>query len=202
MSTAHQKILEEKFTAYIIKYISPNFVDGIYLIWFTDNDSESTDKLLTLKNGRIFSSKKIENIKDEIINLKHEIDNYERFIIWLNDDSNLESIEDNFYDTKFLLNQIEQNNFPIDSIELFANYINLFGDYARQNEKNNYLLEFENNSTIKQLWNYYYEAIFWPRFYNKVDFESTQLPFLDINKSELHIRLSEIITELDNKIHS
>lgn len=32
MSTAHQKILEEKFTGYIIKYISPNFVDGIYLI--------------------------------------------------------------------------------------------------------------------------------------------------------------------------
>lgn len=65
MTTILQNKLDEKFTAWIIKYISPNFIDGIYLVWFTDNDAESTDKLLTFENGKIFSSKilKILNLK-------------------------------------------------------------------------------------------------------------------------------------------
>lgn len=140
MTTILQNKLDEKFTAWIIKYISPNFIDGIYLVWFTDNDAESTDKLLTFENGKIFSSKNIENIKLEIKNEKNEIENYERIISWLNEEINKDSTEDNFYDIKFLLDQIEQNNFPIDVIELFTNYINLFGDYARQDEKNNFFI--------------------------------------------------------------
>ncbi|WP_404986050.1 hypothetical protein ACI513_02875 [Chryseobacterium sp. M5] len=73
MTTILQNKLDEKFTAWIIKYISPNFVDGIYLVWFTDNDAESTDKLLTFENGKIFSSKNIENIELEIKNKKNEL---------------------------------------------------------------------------------------------------------------------------------
>lgn len=200
MTTILQNNLDEKFTAWIIKYISPNFVDGIYIIWFTDSDSESTDKLLTFENGKIFSSKKIENIEHEIVNKKNEIENYERIISWLDREINNESTEDNLYDIKFLLNQIEQNSFSIEVIELFTNYINLFGDYARQDEKNNFLLTFENQSSIQKLWHYYYETIFWPRFYNKKEFENSKLTSLEINKSELHLQLSEIISEFDHQI--
>ncbi|MNU13039.1 hypothetical protein D3C71_10730 [compost metagenome] len=200
MTTILQNKLDAKFTAWIIKYISPNFIDGIYLVWFTDNDAESTDKLLTFENGKIFSSKNIENIELEIINKKNEIENYERIISWLNEEINKDSTEDNFYDIKFLLDQIEQNNFSIDVIELFTNYINLFGDYARQDEKNNFLLTFESQSSIQKLWNYYYEAIFWPRFNNKKEFENSKPASLEIDKSELHLQLSEIINEFDNQI--
>lgn len=177
MTTILQNKLDEKFTAWIIKYISPNFVDGIYLVWFTDNDAESTDKLLTFENGKIFSSRKIENIKQEILAKKSEIENYQRIISWQNDEINNESTEDNLYDIKFLLNQIEKNNFSTDVIELFTNYINLFGDYARQDEKNNFLLKLENQSSIHKVWNYYYDVIFWPRFYNKKSLK-TQSPLL------------------------
>ncbi|MEG1665470.1 hypothetical protein [Chryseobacterium sp.] len=202
MTTILQKNLDEKFTAWIIKYISPNFVDGIYLVWFTDNDAESTDKLLTFENGKIFSSTKIEHIKQEVFAKKNVIENYERIISWLNEEINNDSIEDNFYDIKFLLDQIEQNNFPIDVIELFTNYINLFGDYARQDEKNNFLLMFERQSLIQKLWNYYYEAIFWPRFNNKKEFEKSKPAPLEIDKSELHLQLSEIINEFDSHIQT
>ncbi|WP_426474069.1 hypothetical protein [Chryseobacterium balustinum] len=200
MTIIHQDNLDEKFTTWIIKYISPNFVYGIYLVWFTDNDAKSTDKLLTFANGKIFSSKNIENIEYEITDKKNEIENYERLIVWLNDEMSNEPIEDNFYDIQFLLNQIEQDNFSIDIIELFANYINLFGDYARQDKKNDFLLKFENQSSIQKLWHYYYEAIFWPRFYNKKEFENSKSAHLEINKSELHLQLSEIISEFDRQI--
>lgn len=200
MTTILQNKLDEKFTAWIIKYISPNFVDGIYLVWFTDNDAESTDKLLTFENGKIFSSRKIENIKQEILAKKSEIENYQRIISWQNDEINNESTEDNLYDIKFLLNQIEQNNFSTDVIELFTNYINLFGDYARQDEKNNFLLKLENQSSIHKVWNYYYDVIFWPRFYNKKEFENSKPAPLEIDKTELHLQLSQIISEFDNQI--
>lgn len=202
MTTILQNNLDEKFTAWIIKYISPNFVDGIYLVWFTDNNAESTDKLLTFENGKIFSSTKIEHIKQEVFAKKNEIENYERIISWLNEEINNDSIEDNFYDIKFFLDQIEQNNFSIDIIELFTNYINLFGDYARQDEKNNFLLMFERQSSIQKLWNYYYEAIFWPRFNNKKEFEKSKPAPLEIDKSELHLQLSEIINEFDSHIQT
>lgn len=200
MTTVLQNKLDEKFTAWIIKYISPNFVDEIYLVWFTDNDAESTDKLLTFENGKIFSSKNIENIELEIKNKKNEIENYERIISWLNEEINNDSTEDNFYDIKFLLDQIEQNNFSIDVIELFTNYINLFGDYARQDEKNNFLLTFESQFSIQKLWNYYYEAIFWPRFNNKKEFENSKPAPLEIDKTELYSQLSQIISKFDNQI--
>jgi len=144
--------------------------------------------------------KNIENIKLEIKNEKNEIENYERIISWLNEEINKDSTEDNFYDIKFLLDQIEQNNFSIDVIELFTNYINLFGDYARQDEKNNFLLTFESQSSIQKLWNYYYEAIFLPRFNNKKEFENSKPAYLEIDKSELHLQLSEIINEFDSQI--
>lgn len=148
-----------------------------------------------------FSHQQKLNILSKKFSLKKNvIENYERIISWLNEEINNDSIEDNFYDIKFLLDQIEQNNFPIDVIELFTNYINLFGDYARQDEKNNFLLMFERQSLIQKLWNYYYEAIFWPRFNNKKDFENSKPASLEIDKSELHLQLSEIINEFDSHI--
>ena len=155
---------------------------------------------MTFENGKIFSSRKIENIKQEILAKKSEIENYQRIISWQNDEINNESTEDNLYNVKFLLNQIEQNNFSTDVIELFTNYINLFGDYARQDEKNNFLLKLENQSSIHKVWNYYYDVIFWPRFYNKKEFENSKPVPLEIDKTELHLQLSQIISEFDNQI--
>ena len=54
MTTEPHNIIIEDFSAYIIKYISENFPDGIYLIWFTGDDEDATDQFLIQKNGKIF----------------------------------------------------------------------------------------------------------------------------------------------------
>ena len=203
MTSESHKNKEDDFEAYIIKYNSGKFHENIYLIWFTDNDLNSTDKLLTLKNGKIFYTNNLENLHQELHQIKDEIENSEQIICWINrerqNNSNKNS-DDIFYNTNWLINQIEQDNFSIETIELYANFINLFGDFARQNSKNKYLEQYENNETIKYLWTYYYEAIFWPRFNDKKKFQNTKLPMLEIDKVELKIKLREIIDEFDKKI--
>lgn len=44
------------------------------------------------------------------------------------------------------------------------------------------------------------KLFFWPRFNNKKEFDNSKPAPLEIDKSELHLQLSEIINEFDSQI--
>lgn len=205
MTTEPHNIIVEDFSAYIIKYTSENFPDGIYLIWFTGDDEDATDQFLTLKNGKIFGTKYLENLYQNLLDKKCDTKNKEQFISWIDREfltNSHEIIEDSSYNTSSLISELKEGNFSVQIIENYAKFINIFGDFARQDSKNLYLLQYENNESIKELWTYYYEAIFWPRFNDKKLFESTELPNLDIDKTDLISKLKEIIVEFDKNIEN
>ncbi|WP_080780394.1 hypothetical protein [Chryseobacterium phocaeense] len=194
-------MMEEEFTAWIIKYKSPKFIEGIYLIWYPDiND---IDQFLTLDNGKIFMSTSLKNLPAEMGHTSISIENREKMISWLNREfapDQKEIAEDNFYDLNILLKELELDVYSVETIENFTNFINLFGDYARQSKKNNFLLEYENNGSINELWTYFYEAIFWPRFKDKEKFDPGQLPPLKVNKQILLEKFKEIVSVFDEQI--
>lgn len=193
--------MEEEFTALIIKYKSPEFIEGIYLIWYTD--SNDIDRFLTLNNGKIFMSASLKNLPSEISHPSLPVENHEKIISWFNREftaDQKEIAEDNFYDLNILLKELGLDIYSVETIENFTNFINLFGDYARQSKKNNFLLEYENNGSINELWTYFYEAIFWPRFKNKEKFDPGQLPPLKVNKQILLEKFKKIVSVFDEQI--
>lgn len=194
-------MMEEEFTAWIIKYKSPEFIEGIYLIWYTD--SNGIDQFLTLDNGKIFMAMSLKNLPAEIIHPSLPVENHEKIISWLNREftaDQKEITEDNFFDLHLLLKELELDVYSIETIENFTNFINLFGDYARQSKKNSFLLAYENNGSINELWTYFYEAIFWPRFHDKENFDPGKLPPLKVNKQALFEKFKEIVSVFDEQI--
>ena len=53
---------------WIIEYRSSIFEMPIFLIWYTDTDENSTDRILTFQTRQIFASSSLASIKEEIIN--------------------------------------------------------------------------------------------------------------------------------------
>jgi hypothetical protein len=192
--------LSEKYSTWIIKYCSTGFESPLYLIWYTDTDENSTDRILTYKSGEIFAVKSLTNLKTTIFA------SFDNLIVsinlsqWLDNFNNLEIIENCTYDLKSIEISIIQGNLDIPTIESFANFINLYGDFIEQDERNSMLQVYADSKLIKEVWNYFYEFIFWPRFNDKEKFEAWDRPPLVIDTKQLLSKLKDIIKTFDDNI--
>ena len=163
--------LSGKYSTWIIKYCSPSYDSPLFLVWYTDTDENSTDRLLTYKSGEIFAIKSLTNLKTSIASSVDNLIEFENFSSWLNNFNNLEVKENCTYDLISITNEIDKNNLDISTIEDFTNFINLYGDFINQDERNAHLQVYADNELIKETWDYYYDYIFWPRFNDKEKFE-------------------------------
>jgi hypothetical protein len=192
--------LSEKYSTWIIKYCSATFDSPLFLVWYTDTDENSTDRLLTYKSGKIFAVKSLTNLKTTIL---ASIDNLvvsENLSYWLDNFNNLEILESCTYDLKLIENSICKVNLDISTIESFTNFVNLYGDFIEQDERNANLQVYADNELIKEVWNYFYDFIFWPRFNDKEKSEAWDRPPLVIDTKELLVKLKDIIKTFDDNI--
>ncbi len=192
--------LSEKYSTWIIKYCSATFDSPKFLVWYSDTDENSTDRLLTYIGGEIFAVKSLTNLKATILASFDNLVVYENLSYWLDNFNNLEIIENCTYDLASIESSIYEGNLNISTIESFANFVNLYGDFIKQDERNAKLQVYADNGLIKEVWNYFYDFIFWPRFNNKEKFEAWDRPPLVINTKELLIKLKDIIKTFDNNI--
>ncbi len=203
--TQHQDIktfdgLSEKHSAWVIKYCTTTFRYPLFLVWYRDNDEDSTTKLLTYKSGEIFAVNSLTNFKAAVISEIKDLIVCDNIMSWLDNFSNLEVSESCTYDIIELENEIAKNNIDIPAIESFANFINLFDDFINQDLKYSNLQIYIDNELIKETWDYFYEYIFWPRFNDKEKFENWDRPQLVIDTKELLLKLKEIIKTFDDNI--
>lgn len=192
--------LSEKYSTWIIKYYSDTFDKPLFLVWYTDTDENSTDRLLTYKNGKIFAVPSLTNFKSTVLSSADKLIEFENLYSWLDNFSNLEVKEYCIYDLVSIENEIDKNNLNIETIEGFADFINLYGDFVNQDERNNQFQVYADNELIRETWDYYYNDIFWPRFNNKERFEPWDKPKLEIDTKELLKKLKEIIKTFDDNI--
>jgi hypothetical protein len=192
--------LSGKYSTWIIKYCSVAFDSSLFLIWYTDTDENSTDRLMTYKSGEIFATKSLTNLKATILASVDNLIEFENLSPWLNNFNNLEVKENCTYDLISIANEIDKNNLDISTIESFANFINLYGDFINQDERNIRLQVYADIELIKETWDYYYENIFWPRFNDKEKFEAWDRPQLVIDTKELLVKLKDIIKTFDENI--
>lgn len=192
--------LSEKYSTWVIKYCSATFNNPLFLVWYTDMDENRTDRLLTYKSGEIFAIKSLTDLKEIILSSVDNLIEFENLSSWLNNFNNLEVKEYCTYNLIAIVNEISKNNLDISTIEGFAGFVNLYGDFINQDERNANLQVYSDKELIKETWNYYYEYIFWPSFKDKEKFEMWDRPQLEIDTPELLIKLKDLIKTFDENI--
>ena len=192
--------LSQKHLTWIIKYHTTNFERPVFLIWYTDTDKNSTDRLLTYKSGEIFCVKSLKNIKAIILASINNLNVFENLYHWLNEFENLEIVENCSYDIAAIETAIGSNNLDIQSLESFTNFINLFGDFRYQDDRNAHLHIYMNDKLIKKTWDSYYNNIFWPGFKDKEKFEIWDNPRLNIDTRKLLIKFKNLVKIFDSNI--
>ena len=192
--------LSEKHSTWIIKYCSATFDNPLFLVWYIDSDDNSTNRLLTYKNGEIFSDKSLTNIKKSILSLMDNLIEFENLNLWLDNFNNLEPTEHCNYDLISIVNKIDNNNLDISTIEGITGFVNLYDDFINQDERNMSLQHYADIPVIKEVWEYFYDSIFWPRFSNKEKFKTSDRTKLEIDSKELLVKLKVLIKTFDDKI--
>lgn len=192
--------LSEKYSTWIIKYCSATFNSPLFLVWYTDIDENSTDKFLTYKDGKIFAATSLTNLKATILSSVDNLNEFQNLNPWLNNFNDLEVTANCTSDLISIGNEIGKNNLYIETIEGFANFINLYNDFVYQDERNAHLHVYSDNELIRKTWDYFYDCIFWPRFNDKEKFEAWDRPQLVIDSKELLAKLNDIIKIFDDSI--
>jgi hypothetical protein len=192
--------LSEKYSTWIIKYCSATFDTPLFLVWYTDTDENSTDRLLTYKNGKIFAVKSLTNLKATVLSSFDKLIEFENLNSWLDNFNEIEVTENCTYDLISIENEIDKNNLNIETMEGFANFVNLFGDFVNQDKRNTHLQVYTDNELIKEVWDYFYNFIFWTRFNDKEKFEAWNRPNLEIDTKKFLVKLKNIIKTFDDNI--
>lgn len=190
----------ENHSTWIIKYCSATFGNPLFLVWYTDTDENSTDRLLTYPGGAIFAVESLGELKPTLLSAINNLVVFDNLSPWLEDFKNLEVVECSVYDLIAVTNNLDNNILDIKTIEGVADFINLFGDFINQDERNSHLQAYADDALIKAAWNYFYDFIFWPEFNDKEKFEAWDRPRLEIDAKELSIKLKEVIKSFDDHI--
>ncbi|MBB6501099.1 hypothetical protein [Pedobacter cryoconitis] len=191
---------KENTDIWILKYCPLGDAAPVFVLWYTDTDKESTDKLFTFKTGEIFGTNSLNDLKNIIAQNFNAVNEFENLNNWLNDFGSQDSDEITTYDINKIYNAINVQNFDIEILEGLTNFINLFGDYVYQSDCNKHLMPLVDNKYIRKAWDYYYDYIFWPQFNDKDRFEVWERPPFKVNAVELVQGLQKLIKCFENNM--
>ncbi|WP_196893136.1 hypothetical protein [Aureivirga marina] len=190
----------EEYSTYIIKYRSEYYYKSIFIIWYRDISENKTEHILSYKNGEIFTSKTLTELRRKIQSKKNKLIKSENVNQWLENTKEMKMVESTTYDLISVINNLKENILDIKTIESFSDFISLFDDYINQDEKNQHLQKDIDDELIKKTLDYYYEFIFWPRFNNKEKFELWNRPKLEIDTEKLLLKFQDIILKFENNM--
>jgi hypothetical protein len=191
----------EKYQVWILKYSSKTFETPLYFTWYTDTDAQEKDRFCTYKTGDIFATDSLENFEETLKREQENLIFFHKFDEWLSDFSQLEIIEvESYYDMNFITSSIVNNTLDISTLESISSFLSRYDDFANQDEKNSYLKVYLNDKLIQKTWNYYWDYIFWPRFNDKVKFDTWDRPKLIINTKKLLLKFNDLVRSFEDGI--
>ena len=189
--------LSEKYSTWIIKYCSSTFEQPKFMIWYRKSDENETEHILSYKNGDIFTIENLDELKSKLTSERNDLEIIENITTWSLNFSQLNVAESCTYDLYSVINNLKQNIFDTVTIERIADFINLFDDFINQDERNNHFQKYIDDELVKEVWEYYYDFIFWPNFNEKE--KSWNRPEIDIDVKELLIKIKDIIINFESK---
>lgn len=100
--------LSEKHSAWIIKFRSITFSKPLFFIWYRNNDKNETEHILSYKNGDIFATHSLNEIKKELQSLNKDLINFETIKPWIDNFKELKTIESCTYDLNLVVKNLEK----------------------------------------------------------------------------------------------
>ncbi|MEO5947979.1 MAG: hypothetical protein ABIP79_14265 [Chitinophagaceae bacterium] len=170
------------------------------MVFYTDTDENSTDRLMTYKSGEIFATQSLTDFKKIILSETLNLSAFDNLNPWLDNFKDLQVLEYCTYDLISVSQNIDRKNLDIDTTENIADFINLYCDYLKQDEKNNHLKVYIDDALIKKVWNYFYDYIFWSKKNDKEKLIACDRPQLDIDTKGLLQKLEVVIKKFDSNI--
>lgn len=156
---------------------------------------------MTYKSGEIFAAESLLNLNSTLLSLFDSLTISENLKLWIDSLTKTDLIEDCTYNLISVSNNIINGSLDINTVTDFANFINLYDDFINQDERNIYLQIYADNELVKELWSYFYNVIFWPRFNDKEKFDANEIPNLEIDTKDLLLKLQEILNSFDKLIN-
>jgi hypothetical protein len=168
----------QHFEKWLIKIKYSEFKQPIYLVWLTDTLDNETDKMLINSSGQIIGSKNPSVLFDFIQRTRHKLFDSRKTKGWARMVYDLPPKPTVTYNLdKFIgtTKNLDQKN-----LEELANFINLFGDLITTT-KDKGLNKLKNKKEINEVWEYYYNNVFWPKFNDPKQFKKIKVKPYKIN---------------------
>lgn len=123
---------------------------------------------------------------------------FEKLDEWIARSKVVDQDEDYTYDIDALATSIIEGNLNFQALDNIVGFINLIGDFAYQDKANAYLKDLTDNESIRKVWNYFYDHIFWPQWNSKGTV--WKIPPLQIYLSEFAEAFELVRQEFDARI--
>ncbi|MBA4054093.1 MAG: hypothetical protein C0490_05215 [Marivirga sp.] len=157
------------YKKWLIKIRYADFKKPIYLVWLTDTLDNEDDKILINANGQLIGSNKADTLVNYIIGTKHKLFDSRLTGTWAAKIKGIKSKPYVTYDFNKILST--RKTIDKDGLEEIANFINLFTDFVTTTKENK-LERLRRKRDLKEIWEYYYSNIFWPRFNDPKKFKT------------------------------
>lgn len=178
----------QQYATWVIRLCLPGLEKDVFLIWYanpTDDGTDHQDQFLTFTDGKIFATESESVLKTRLSESWAELVVPDKLVSWLEHIDRIESSGITVFDMKAVENQLASNNQEIPVLETLIDFINLFHDFAEQDQTNMDLKAHLEQGLIDEVWNYFYDYIFWPRFNDKEKFASWDRPESGIDNGDL-----------------
>lgn len=190
--------ISEKYRKWIIQYYSARFAKPVSLCWLTDtSDTREPDLILVNESNKIVSAKSNRKLIERIGKSSLHLPDPEKTKAWLDESMNCKKISATKYDLRKIEGKIMANDLKVTDIERMINFINLYEDYKAQLQKQGQKLK-PRTKRLHEIWNYYYEQIFFPEFNRTHQKKYVPAP-LKIDNKKLLREFSAILYDFESK---
>ena len=188
----------QQYETWIIQYISARFESPLYMVWLSDT-TDDKDKFILSKENKIIAATTPMRMLDAMKDLEIEFPDNEKTKDWLIRAYLSDPAPFSVLDIKLIEESISRKDMNHTFLEEGINFINIFGDLGHQLDDED-LLDLTWDNAARDLWDFYYDNIFWPRWGHEDTFDETKVPKFEPDYEELKEDFEVLIQEFESRI--
>lgn len=187
----------QKYETWIHAYVSDRFSSPLYQIWLSDS-TDDQDKFILSKDNKILTATTPMGLLNAVKDLEIPFPDDEKTREWLIRAFLSDPAPSVVYDISFIEESISKKDMSPTFLEEAVHFINLFKDLGHQLEDDE-LIDLTYDNSARDLWDYYYDNIFWPRWGHEDTFDETKVPAFQPDYEELEYDFTLLTSEFESR---
>lgn len=185
---------------WIVAYVSPTAAAPLYLIWYTDTDEAETDRLLTFQTGEIAAIPALRDLPTVLAKHLDALRPADRLRRWLAELAHHEPVVSATYDLRAVERALQLRRLSGKALEALVSFVNLFGDFVGQDERNSDLALYWRSEPLEEAWYYFYDYFFWPRFRNTTQYQTRSRPAPQFDCGQVADALRQLRQQFEQRL--